>query len=232
MSREGQSFNIKALKRLETREGMSVSIKFKKGIIDPPSQEDKTMLWWFKNGAIALLGLSLIGLFAYYYQAWNRVGRDPQKDPVFARYGPPEGYSPAAVHYVYNRGSRGNKALIATLIHMSVNKHLEMDSSKSETDIRFLGQGDMKDLPTEQNSLLRNLFTTKRSIHIGKAPNPFFTAAYRSFNLTLMKKYGASYFRRNAGATTIGIALSIVSVIAAFTQFYGNNSEYLSLIHI
>ena len=226
MSRDGQSFHITSLNPLASREGLSVSIKFNKGIIDPPSQEDKTMLWWFKNGAIALLGLSLIGLLGYYYRAWNKVGRDPQKEPVFARYGPPEGYSPAAVHQIYHRGLRGNKALISTLIHMSINQHLEMDSSKSETDIHFLGKGDMKDLPAEQDSLLRNLFTTKKSIHLGKSPNAFFTAAYSSFKRTLSKKYGRDYFRWNAGSTMIGIILSVVSVIAAFTQFYGNNSEY------
>jgi len=185
MSREGQNFNIKALKRLETREGMAVSIKFKKGIIDPPSREDKTMLWWFKNGAIALLGLSLIGLFGYYYKAWNRVGRDPQKDPVFARYGPPEGYSPAAVHQIYNKGLRGNKALISTLIHMSVNKHIEMDSSKSETDIRYIGQGNSTSLAPEQQVLLQRLFKGQRSVHLGKSPNMMFTSAYTVFKRVL-----------------------------------------------
>ena len=226
MSREGQSFNIKALKRLEAREGMSVSIKFKKGIIDPPSQEDKTMLWWFKNGAIALLGLSLIGLFGYYYKAWSRVGRDPQKDPVFARYGPPEGYSPAAVHQIYNKGLRGNKALISTLIHMSVNKHIEMDSSKSETDIRYIGQGSSHNLAPEQKVLLQRLFKGQRSVHLGKSPNMMFTSAYSVFKRVLSKNYGTDYFRWNSKPTFIGIALSFISVIAAFTQFYGNNSEY------
>ena len=226
MSREGQNFNIKALKRLETREGMAVSIKFKKGIIDPPSREDKTMLWWFKNGAIALLCLSLIGLFGYYYKAWNRVGRDPQKDPVFARYGPPEGYSPAAVHQIYNKGLRGNKALISTLIHMSVNKHIEMDSSKSETDIRYLGKGNSTSLAPEQQVLLQRLFKGQRSVHLGKSPNMMFTSAYTVFKRALSKNYGTDYFRWNSKPTFIGIALSIISVIAAFTQFYGNNSEY------
>jgi len=226
MSRDGQSFNIKAFNRLSVGEGMSISIKFNKGVIDPPSQEDKTMLWWFKNGAIALLGLSLIGLFGYYYKAWSRVGRDPQKDPVFARYGPPEGYSPAAVHHIYHRGLRGNKALISTLIHMSINKHLEMDSSESETDIQYLGQGHADTLSIEQNNLLQSLFSSQSSVHLGKKPNMRFTSAYSSFKRVISKTYGHDYFRWNAGSTIVGIVLSVISVIAAFTQFYGNNSEY------
>ena len=226
MSRDGQNFYIESLSPLKAREGMSVSIKFDKGIIDPPSPEDKTMLWWFKNGAIALLGLSLIGLFGYYYKAWNRVGRDPQKEPVFARYAPPDGYSPAAVHQIYHRGLRGNKALIASLIHMSVNKHIEMESSKSETDIRYLGQSQGGFLSPEQDSLIRNLFSRKSAVHLGKSPNIAFTAAYTAFKRIVSKKYGHDYFRWNAGSSIIGIVLSLVSIGAAFTQFYGNNSEY------
>ena len=226
MSRNGQSFYIEALSSLGPREGMSVSIKFAKGIIDPPSQEDKTMLWWFKNGAIALLGFSLIGLFGYYYRAWNKVGRDPQKQPIFARYGPPEGYSPAAVHQIYYRGLRGNKALISSLIHMSVNKHLEMESSKSETNIRYLGQNKDDTLPVEQAALVRKLFTRQSFIHLGKTPNITFTSAYTSFKRIVSKTYGRDYFQWNARSSIFGIALSVFSVVAAFTQFYGNNSEY------
>ena len=226
MSRDGQNFRIKALKPLSAREGMSVSIKFDKGIIDPPSQEDKTMLWWFKNGAIALLGLSLMGLFGYYYRAWSKVGRDPQKNPVFARYSPPDGYSPAAVHQIYNRGLQGNKALIASLIHMSVNKHLELDSSKSETVIRYIGENKSGSLAAEQDYLTRALFSKQSIVRLGKSPNTHFTAAYSSFKRMISKKYGEDYYRRNAGSTFIGIALSVASVVAAFTQFYGNNSEY------
>ena len=230
MSRDGQSFHIEALSPLAKREGMSVSIKFDKGIIDPSSQEDKTMLWWFKNGAIALLGFSLIGLLGYYYRAWNKVGRDPQKEPVFARYAPPEGYSPAAVHQIYYRGLRGNKALIASLIHMSVNKHLELDSSKTETNIRHLETNKNIALPIEQDILIRSLFSHQELIHLGKQPNVLFTSAYNAFTRTLTKKYGNEYFRWNAGSSILGVVLSVIGVVAAFTQFYGNNSEYFFII--
>jgi len=231
MRRDAQTFTINALQPLERREGMAVSIKFIKGIIDPPSQADKTMLWWFKHGALALLTLSFVGLFFYYYRSWDKVGRDPQKDPVFARYAPPKGYSPAAVHHVMHRGFRGNKALIGTLLHLAVNKHIHMESSKSETSLNLLGRnGSQKSLSHEQSSLLNTLFKHKTEMRLGKKTNMTFTNAYSDFRHRVSKTYGKDYFRWNAGFTVLGIILSIVAIGSAFTQFYGNNSDYFFIV--
>lgn len=231
MERDGNSFTVNALQPLEEREGMAVSIKFNKGIIDPPSQADKTMLWWFKHGALALLTLSLIGLFGYYYRAWNKVGRDPVKDPVFARYEPPIGYSPAAAHHVYYKGFRGNKALIATLMHLAVNQHIKMDSSKSETVLTYLnGGGNKRSITPDQATLMTKLFGHTKTMRLGKKTNMIFTNAYRGFQTDLQKRYGKDYFRWNIGYTIFGIILSVIAIGTAFSQFYGNNSDYFFII--
>ena len=233
MSRDAQTFTVETLQPLKRREGMAVSIRFNKGIIDPPSQADKNILWWFKNGALALLTLSFIGLFFYYYRAWDKVGRDPQKDPIFARYEPPKGYSPAAVHHVMHKGFRGNKALIATLLHLAVNKHIEMDSSKHETTLKYLGDyKNKKSVSVDQAKLVSKLFRNNTSLTLGKKTNMTFTNAYSAFRRDVSNRYGKDYFQWNAGATVFGIVLSIVAVGAAFTQFYGNNSDYFFIVLI
>jgi len=231
MSRDALNFNIKTLQPLNRREGLAVSIKFDKGIIDPPSQADKNMLWWFKNGALALLALSFIGLFFYYYRAWDKVGRDPQKDPVFARYEPPKGYSPAAVHHVIHRGFRSNKALIGTLLYLAVNKYIKMDSSKSLTTLTFLGtDGNKTPLSADQSALLTALFKYESEVRLGKEPNRSFTGSYIDFRRRVGKAYGKDYFQWNGGFTAVGFVLSAVAVAIAFTQFYGNNSEYFFIV--
>ena len=230
MSRDAQTFTVETLEPLNRREGMAVSIKFNKGIIDPPSQADKNMLWWFKHGALALLTLSFFGLFFYYYRAWAKVGRDPQKDPVFARYEPPAGYSPAAVHHIMHKGFRGNKALIGTLMHLAVNKHLKMDSSKSETTLTSLGNSGAASLSRDQVKLLALLFGSRTTMRLGKKPNTAFTTAYMKFRLDIAKRYGKDYYRWNAGFTIIGILLTVIAVVAAFTQFLGNNSDYFFIV--
>lgn len=231
MSRDAQDFTIETLSPLNRREGLAVSIKFNKGIIDPPSQADKNMLWWFKYGALALLTFSFVGLFGYYYRAWNKVGRDPQKQPVFARYEPPIGYSPAAAHQVMNRGFRGNEALIGTLMDLAVNNHIQMDSSKSETTLTYLnGNGNKKSLTPDQALLMSKLFRRSTTMRLGKSSNATFTSAYSAFRRDVMKRYGKDYFQWNGGFTVLGFILSIVAIIAAFTQFLGNNSDYFYIV--
>ena len=231
MQRDAQVFSVQTLQPLKRREGMAVSIKFNKGIIDPPSQADRTMLWWFKHGALALLVLSFAGLFFYYYRAWDKVGRDPQKDPIFARYEPPNGYSPAAVHHINYRGFRGNKALIGALLHLAVNNHIEMDSSKSETILTYRNEGgNRKSLTPEQVKLISALFRSSKVMRLGKKTNMTFTNAYSDFQRRISKKYSKDYFRWNGGFTVLGIVLTVIAIVAAFTQFYGNNSEYFFIV--
>ena len=227
ISRSAQDFTVETLQPLNRREGLGVSIRFNKGIIDPPSQADKNMLWWFKNGALALLTFSFLALFLYYYRSWSKVGRDPQKQPIFARYEPPAGYSPAAIHHINYRGFRGNKALIGTLMHMAVNNHIKMDSAKSKTTLSYTGaKGHMSSLTPDQTLLIRKLFKSNSTMHLGKTPNSKFTSGYMAFRKDISKRYGKDYFRWNGGFTVLGFVLSIVAIVIAFTQFYGNNSEY------
>lgn len=231
MTRNAQDFTIETLQPLARREGLAISIRFNKGIIDPPSQADKNMLWWFKYGALALLTVSFVSLFGYYYRAWNKVGRDPQKQPVFARYEPPMGYSPAAAHQIINRGFRGNEALIGTLMDLAVNKHIQMDSKKSETTLTYLnGNGDKKSITPDQALLMRKLFRRSKTMRLGKSSNATFTSAYSAFRRDVMKRYGKDYFRWNGGFTVLGIILSVIAIIAAFTQFIGNNADYFYIV--
>jgi len=232
MSRDGQNFYIEALSSLSAREGMAVSIKFNKGIIDPPSASDKRMIWWFKHGALALLTFSFVGLLSYYYRAWNKIGRDPQKGPVFARYGPPEGYSPAAVHHVYYRGMRGHTALIASLIQLGIKNQLNIDTHDKLTTLTAVrGRDSQQTLPQEEATLLSHIIPIgKNEITLGNKYNNTFTAAYLKFKKSLGKTYGKDYFHWNHGYSLIGIVLSIIAVVASFTQFYGNNSQYFFVV--
>ena len=231
MSRDAQAFTIETLQPLNAREGLAVSIKFNKGIIDPPSQADKNMLWWFKHGALALLTFSLIGLFFYYYRAWDKVGRDPQKGPVFARYEPPKGYSPAAIHYIIHKGFRGNQALIGTLLYLAVHKFIKMDSSKAETTLTYIGKGkDQSTLSPDQKALLIAFFKWENIVRLDKSTNMDFVRSYMDFRRRIMKAYGRDYFRWNAGFSIFGLVLSVIAIVAAFTQFYGNNSDYFFMV--
>ena len=215
---------IETSRRLEPREGLTISVSFDKGVVAPPTAADKTVLWWFKNGALFLLSFSFMGLFAYYYRAWHKVGRDPAELPIYPRYAPPEGYSAAAVDTLSSRLSGSHDALIATLMSLAVKGAIHIDSGKKETVLKYRGLGRADTQLLEDERKLLELLFDKRSprLTLSGAHNKDFTSAHTAFNSYIEKKYGDDYFRWNAGHTILGVTLSMLAIFAAVSQVYGD----------
>ncbi len=136
---------------LKQGEGLTISLQFNKGVFGPVQESTKRYIWWLRNGALILLSISFLGIAAYYYTTWNRVGRDPAKGAVFPIYEPPEGYSPAAASYIYYRGMKGHKALIATLMGLATKNWIQIETDKRETvltplDREMLYEEDQRDI--------------------------------------------------------------------------------------
>jgi len=229
-SRDGDTHIFETNQPLAIREGLTAWLAFEKGVIDPPSLGDKTGLWWMRNGALTLLITSFLGVFSFLLMSFRKVGDDPPKPPVFARYEPPKGYSPAAAHYVYYRGARGHSALISSLMHMAVQGMVEIDAkSKTKTILRWQDVASPSDLPVEQRIIQDKLFGDAKRVSLGGKYSAKFTKAYTSFKADLGKRYGRDYFRWNIGYTVVAIALTILGIIIALTQAI-NWSGWLTLM--
>jgi uncharacterized membrane protein YgcG len=205
---------------LSTREGLTVSVSFEKGLIEPPSAGDIAALWWQRNGALAILVASIAGLFWFLYGAFARVGRDPPKGPVFPRYEAPAGYSPAAVHHVYYRGVNGHRALIATLMQLAVKGRITVDAGdKKKTELSRTGASSPdSSIAPEDLALETRLFVGSNRKTLGGDYDPIFTSAYTTFTEALSKKYGDAYFRWNIGYIIAALAISILALVIAITQ--------------
>ncbi|HVY86122.1 MAG TPA: DUF2207 domain-containing protein [Caulobacterales bacterium] len=216
-AQSGDSFIFTTTQPLAAGEGLTVAVGFEKGLIAPPSEADRAWLWWQRNGALAVLVASLGGLFWFLYRSFIRVGRDPQKGPVFPRYEAPEGYSPAATHYIYNRGLSGHRALIATLMNLAVKGRITVDASDKKSTTLHLthNQGHPEQFAEEDQELERNVFAGLSTKVIGGKYDPEFTEAYTLFKAALSRKYGRPYFRWNAGYTILSALITIGVVIFA-----------------
>ena len=195
--------------------GLTVAVGFEKGAVDPPSAADKRAEWWARNASALLLagGFSLLSIF--YMTAFNRVGRDPLKGPVFARYEPPEGYSPAAVHYIYHRHLSGHRALIASLLQLAIKKRIRIESkSKKKTKLVLLDSAGGKVSPQE-DGLQRGIFNYRDSMMLGDKYDSAFTSAYTAFQGVLRKEFGAPYFKWNRGFLLLGVVLTIFIIVLA-----------------
>lgn len=219
-TQSGDRHVFETTRPLQPQEGLTVAIGFEKGLIDPPSAADRGAQWWQRYGALAILVGSLGGLFWFLYRSFDKVGRDPTKGPVFARYEPPAGYSPAAVHQIYHRAIAGHRALIATLMNLAVKGRISIDASDKKNTVltRNMAAPDPAGLAAEDLALERGIFAGAHSKTLGAKYDAGFTAAYNAFNRSVGNKYGAAYFRWNIGYTLAAIAFSLLVFVIAIAQ--------------
>lgn len=216
----GDRHIFETTRALDPGEGLTVALGFEKGLIDPPSAGDRGAVWWQRYGALSVLALSLVGLFWFLHGGFQRVGRDPPKGPVFPRYEPPAGFSPAATHHIYYRGVQSHRALIATLMNLAVRGRIAIDArdKKRTTLTRAPGVEPAAGLAQEDTVLESEIFDGSTFKSLGEKYDSGFTAAYSTFKAALGRTYGSAYFRWNAGYTLTAIALSILVIVISATM--------------
>ena len=214
----GGAHVFEATRPFKSREGMTVSVSLEKGVIEPPSLSDKSTLWWFRYGSLGVLIASFLGVLTYLVRSFRKVGEDPPKGPVFARYEPPKGLSPAAVHHIFFRGLRGHGALISTLISMGTKGALDIDASEKKSTILTRKTGAAASLTADEKLLDGDLFKYKDTKTLGGKYDATFTTAYQLFRKALYRKYGKPYFRWNLGYTLVAVVLTIAGIALAISQ--------------
>lgn len=213
--RMGDAHVFSTTRPLAPREGLTVAVGFEKGIVDPPSAADRRAEWWARNASGVVLSAAAALMTFYYFFAFIRVGRDPAKGPVFPRYSPPEGYSPAAVHHIFHRQLSGHDALIATILNLAVNDRVEIDAKdKKKTRLTLLQNSPMIGA-REEEAFVEGVFNRRESFLLGDKYDASFTSAYQKFKRDITKRYGKPYFRWNEGFLIFGIALTVLSLILA-----------------
>ena len=100
--------------------GLTVVLTFPKGLIAEPGDRQR-MRWLLTDNRGILIALAgLIVLLLYAVREWRRVGKDPDKGVIIARYDPPPGQTPAGLRYMRKMGydMRCFTADVLSLIHI------------------------------------------------------------------------------------------------------------------
>ncbi len=114
---------------LAPREGLTVAVAFPKGLIDEPTTTQRLARLLRANQGLLVMLAGLLLVLGFYYWQWQAKGRDPAGRPIFARYVPPAGYSPAGLRYL-SRMHYDNRCFAADLVELAVKGQLQLHHEK------------------------------------------------------------------------------------------------------
>ena len=196
-------------------EGLTVAAAFPKNVVAQASPGSRLANWLADNGPPLVGGISFLGLIAFYYLAWQRVGRDPRKGTVVPLFTPPDELTPAAMRYVTRMGL-DNRAFAAALVDMGVRGHIRMVEedagwlSRDKTRIERVASE--RPLPDEEQAALTELAATGESIVMEQKNHQKFSAAKKVLGENLKKRYEGTLFNKNWGWAFAGVLLFVAAI--------------------
>ena len=219
----GNIIEFSANKPLSPREAVTLAVGVEKGVFNAPSSAQLWAKWWRANGAVFGLSLLTLVVSGFYFLNWSKVGRDPVKPPVFARYEAPKGYSAAAAKWILEKGMIRDEALISTLLSLAIKSRLKIDVTKKETILTKMPPHNYSEalLNPEESLLFAALFNSSKSEIILRKnkPNRRFHQATLTFRRHLHSLYSEPYHKRNGGYILAGVVLTFAGFMAVFGLF-------------
>ena len=210
------SVTFESTRRLAAYEGLTIAVGFPKGIVLEPTLAQKAGRFLRNNGSIlaGLLGATVV--FIYYVSAWRRVGRDPAAGIVIPRYGPPEGYSPASLRYIW-RMKYDSTAFAAALVNLAVKEKVQIHAEKKFLSKNFsVTQDREKDVAFSpgEAALFRRLLGARTELKFEQNNHSTIKSALTAHEKSLRRDYQKTYFLLNKGPISIGVMLSGTSIAA------------------
>ena len=200
-------------KPLNPNEGFTVVLGFPKGIVHEPTDAERTQ-WFFRDNRgvfVAFAGFLL--LLLYMIREWRRVGRDPDKGIIIARYEPREGQTPAGLRYMMKMGY-DTRCFTADVLALAVGGHVQIHKEdkflKDEWRLaRSNVMAETRPSPA-QARLLSGLFVGGKDELILKNTNAgVISKAREGHQKQLDSEYHPQYFKRNTKQTVIAVLVAI-----------------------
>jgi hypothetical protein len=172
-------------------EGLTIAVSWPKGFVTPPPEPGLAETVVEEGGGLAFAGLGAVLLLAYYVLAWVRVGRDPAKGVIIARFGPPRGFSPAMVRMLW-RMKFDNAAFSAAVVDIAVKGGLKIsDNAKMRLD---LAPAPPADLSAGERALWEELHKGGGSVELKNTNHRIVNRARQALKGKLSKELSSTYF--------------------------------------
>ncbi len=207
---------FESTKPLSAVNGLTIVVGWPKGYVEAPT--NWTRAGWLVadnvNLLVALGGLGL--LFIYYVPVWRAHGKDPEEGVIFARYQPPEGFSPASLRYI-EQMYYDDKVMTAAVVNLAVKGYLRIDHfGKQHTLVRTEPPAEAPPLAPGEKELYEELFAGGKAITLDNDNHQILGKAKSAHRESLKDDYKHKYFQTNGYLNLPGIAIAIGATIAAF----------------
>lgn len=206
-------------------EGFTIVLTFPKGLIHEPSQSER--LRWLltdNRGVLVALG-GLIALLVYMVRQWQRVGRDPQKGVIIARYEPRQGQTPAGLRFMQRMGYdmrcfTGDVLALAVAGRLRI--HQDEHIFKDQWSLERVDAASAAPVSPGQQMLLDMLFRDGTGTLLLKNTNASIVSAARDGHKKLLnQEFQPEFFKRNGKMVAIAALIAVVTGIAAFISSGG-----------
>lgn len=198
---------------LDPYEGMTVSVSFEKGVLATPTGTAGALNYVSDHRADILPTLGVLIVLIYNLWAWNKVGRDPPKGTIIPLFHPPEGYSPAQIHYIHRMGWRnsGWLAFTAGMIDLAVKGLLVLGKEGKKNTITAVVAEAPSDLPREERDLFE-YFTDLGTVKVDKRSGPALATQMGQFTKTATGSDKKAWFSYNLGYSALSVVISMIAI--------------------
>ena len=225
-------------KPLRRNEGLTIAVGFPKGIVEEPTRLERFGWLLFDNRGVLVLLFGLAGISIFYFRSWQSKGRGPEAGVIFARYEPPEGYSPAGLRYLM-RESYDHRCFAADLVEMGVKGMLTIEREESSsmfskdqwTLVRGPNEPGADDPPT-QHALHPKLFSAEDRLELKSSNATQVQAAQLAHSKAATDRYKGRYINPNTRTLVIGWLASIAIAGLAFLVSGGNGVPVMIVLAI
>ncbi len=191
---------------LGSQEGLTVELTFPSGQLTPPSEEQQARWFALDWGGYVEAGYLVLLVIALYLLMWRRVGIDPPAAPVRLRSAPPEGFSPAALSYLEERGYE-MKQFAGALVSMAMKGAIRIERSGDSWTLHK--EKADADLSPDERKVFSELLRQSSSITLKQSQHAKLRAAIRSMKRTLARELEREYFVNNRRWFLAGLAVSL-----------------------
>jgi hypothetical protein len=211
-SNGGNTARFKLARELAPGEGMSVAVEFQKGILVEPTGLTAAGYWLSDHRELVFPALAVFLVLLYNFIAWSSVGRDPAKGPIIPLFHPPEGLSPALVHYINRMGFKQNgwTAFTASIFDLGVRGLVSIDKAGKSTTITATDEGKetvASTLPAGEGGIY-NFIRSRDVVTLDKTDGPALNRKRGELVSEIKSASGESYFKNNLPYTIVGLVLA------------------------